>query len=507
MKVVNLARRPFVNARPVVRLTVLLWIFGVLLLVANFLSYSRYWAGSAEIRGQLAAVEEEMSREEESLAQLDQQVPSLDLEEQIDQVIYLNRLIKNRTFPWSTLFEDLEEILPPEVRLFSVQPNVRFDDKMPKRQTATRSRPARSGRGSSRSSTGRTGRTTTPERSPPRRPIPAEEGPEKVGLQLPGFAKSDEALMEFVDALYASPLFQRPILRNETRDIQRGGVAFNIEVVYLTRLAGDPAASAAETDSSAIAEESAATPGVMVAADGSGAQDQPSATGTETAAGPSSQDEDQRPEVLAATPGADREDLLSRDARSADSKPEDRGAMKYPSRAKARLDAIADDSERPNGIRSGDRSPSETTRSGYRPPAQSGSGDRPAAQTGYGYRPPAQTGSGYRPPAQTGSGYRPPAPTGSGDRPAAQTRPQGRSPDESGSGYRPPTQTRPQGRSPGETGSDASRSDAPPTERDSGDNAPTRPVTPSFGKPSASGTPRLQGALPPGSRLVEEAWT
>ncbi len=466
MKIVNLARRPFVNVRPVVRLTVVLWLLGVLLLAANFLFYARYWRDSAEIRGQLAAVERERNHEEESLDELNQQAAGLDLEAQIDQVIYLNRLIRNRTFPWSDLFEDLEEILPPDVRLSSVQPSVRFEDNMPKRRRpVTRSRPSRTSRRSS------TRRSATPEQAQPRRPLPAAAGPEEVRLQLPGFAKSDEALMEFVDALYANPSFQRPVLRNETRDSNRGGVVFSIEVVYLTQWPGDPAAAAA-ADSPAIAQESApppdasaAPPGepdapeTVVADDGTGAPAPPPATAIETAAGPSPEDEDEeRPEVLAAA-GVKREDLPSHDARSDDSKPEDRGAATQSSRARARLDAVDDAATGPDEV---------------------GAGHRPPVRTGSGYRPPAQTGSGYRPPARTGSGYRPPARTGP-DRPPARTQPQDRSQDE----------TRP---------------DAASTRRDTGGRAPIQPVKPSFVKPSATGTPRLQGALPR-SRLVEEART
>ncbi|MBV8200745.1 MAG: hypothetical protein JOZ15_08990, partial [Acidobacteria bacterium] len=50
----NLARRPFVNTRPVERLAAILWVLGVLLLVANVTLFMGYLNSSQETRVKLA---------------------------------------------------------------------------------------------------------------------------------------------------------------------------------------------------------------------------------------------------------------------------------------------------------------------------------------------------------------------------------------------------------------------------------------------------------------------
>lgn len=41
---------------------------------------------------------------------------------------FLNRLIEERTFPWTKMFADLERILPPGVRVISISPQMEKDD-------------------------------------------------------------------------------------------------------------------------------------------------------------------------------------------------------------------------------------------------------------------------------------------------------------------------------------------------------------------------------------------
>lgn len=182
----NLASRPFLNARPVVRLAAVLWVAGGLLLLANLILYGRALRVGTERRAELARLEEQLAVTRQESAEL-AAAPELDgLEQYNERVAWLNGLIDQRTFPWSRLFERLAEVLPEEVRLDRLTPA--------------------------------TGGTATPEGG--------VEG--LVRLTLSGEARSDEALYAFVDALYADPAFQDPVLGREV--LAPGAVRFNLQV-------------------------------------------------------------------------------------------------------------------------------------------------------------------------------------------------------------------------------------------------------------------------------------
>ncbi|NJL28488.1 MAG: PilN domain-containing protein, partial [Thermoanaerobaculia bacterium] len=51
-------------------------------------------------------------------------------------------------------------------------------------------------------------------------------------LRILGMARSDDPLLDFVDALFASPHFEKPVLHQERRDTT-GELRFQLDVVYL----------------------------------------------------------------------------------------------------------------------------------------------------------------------------------------------------------------------------------------------------------------------------------
>ena len=119
----NLARRPFANARPLRRLGALLWVAGALLLALNAFSIWSYLSGSAEKRAAIARAEERRRRgEPRDRASWRASSASMDLERQNEQAAFLNRRIAERTFAWSRLFDDLAEVLPRDVRVNDLSP-------------------------------------------------------------------------------------------------------------------------------------------------------------------------------------------------------------------------------------------------------------------------------------------------------------------------------------------------------------------------------------------------
>ena len=66
----NLARRPFVNQRPVVRVTILLWVLGGLLLLADVALYWSFYQGQGETRVRLAEIQAAAAREREIISRV-----------------------------------------------------------------------------------------------------------------------------------------------------------------------------------------------------------------------------------------------------------------------------------------------------------------------------------------------------------------------------------------------------------------------------------------------------
>lgn len=205
----NLAARPFVNDRPVRRLIGLLWGLAVLLLLFNAFRYWRYATTNVEGRQQLQAIRDETNREFETIEALRTELAGFDLRSQNDEIDFLNRRIAERSFPWSELFAQLGEVLPRGVRVRSLAPQL-------------------------------------PEPQRTRRRRSAEET--RVTLRIDGSAENGEALLDFVDRLFAHPAFAQPLLERETRQSGTNLINFNLETYYRPRLEVDDDAETAVAD-------------------------------------------------------------------------------------------------------------------------------------------------------------------------------------------------------------------------------------------------------------------
>jgi|HubBroStandDraft_3_1064219.scaffolds.fasta_scaffold03504_2 Tfp pilus assembly protein PilN len=206
----NLARRPFVNSRPVKRLAILLWALGLLLLAGNVSLFWRYLGSSEQTRAALARAERKAADERQQVSRLAAHIAGMNLDQQNRKVAYLNRKIAERTFSWSLLFDRLAEVLPNGVRLNQLAPQ---------------------GPAEKEQQPSRTGPITTTDRNTP------------VLIQIVGEAKNDEALLQFVDRLFQHPAFADPDLGREER-IESGLLKFDLKVKYLPG-AGAPASEAA----------------------------------------------------------------------------------------------------------------------------------------------------------------------------------------------------------------------------------------------------------------------
>lgn len=219
----NLARYPFANTRPVNRLGIALWVAGALLLTGNVAVYYSYFAGSGDRRAELARLEQQVSLQQQRAGQAETDLAGIDLEQQNEQVDFLNRKIAERAFSWSLLFDRLAEVLPSQVRLTSLRPHGVVSGDEGRRRVAGR--------------------------------VVVEEG--RVALELAGEAQSGEALLRFVDNLFAHPAFEDPDLAQEAVD-DGERIEFTLRAQYLPEVAESAAT---------IEEESPARPGAAAAVD------------------------------------------------------------------------------------------------------------------------------------------------------------------------------------------------------------------------------------------------
>jgi Tfp pilus assembly protein PilN len=219
---VNLASRPFANTRPLRRVAAVLWIVGALLAAVAGTLYWRSFFGIEGGREKIAAVDRSLAAERRRLADAEAALAGMDLRRQNVEAAYLEARLRERTFPWSALFEHLAQVLPRKVRLVSLSPQA----------------------GDPRAD--RSSRRGAEALLRSRRPASVAGGG-RVYLQMAGVAANDEALTDLLDRLFASNWFANPSLPNERRE--NGQIGFSLGVSYLP--AGRMAATAAarEADS------------------------------------------------------------------------------------------------------------------------------------------------------------------------------------------------------------------------------------------------------------------
>lgn len=203
---VNLARRPFANTRPLRRLGIALWIVGAALAAVVGLLYWRSLFGIEGGQEKIAALDRSIADERRRLTAAETALAGMDLRRQNVEASYLEARLRERTFPWSALFEHLARVLPRHVRLVSLAPQA-ADPRPQRRSTRAVDRTARTRRPGSLATT------------------------DRVYLQMAGVAADDEALTDLLDRLFASEWFMSPSLPVERRE--DGQIGFSLGVTYL----------------------------------------------------------------------------------------------------------------------------------------------------------------------------------------------------------------------------------------------------------------------------------
>jgi Tfp pilus assembly protein PilN len=196
------------------------------LLAGNLWLYWDFLAGRGEVDARRREVGEAIAVEEHRKGALEEELTSYHLAAQNEQVRYLNQRIEQRRFSWSRLFDELSDLLPRDVRLVSLTPSA-GDDRSSGRARASASR------------------------------SPSAVSGGQVLLQIEGQARSDQAILDLVDALFADPDFDRPNLRQQTQE-RDGLTRFSLDTDYRPRPSDQPEEPPAAPQADAPVEEATA---------------------------------------------------------------------------------------------------------------------------------------------------------------------------------------------------------------------------------------------------------
>lgn len=123
----NLARRPFVNTRPILVAAVALAVIGVGLTVYNVAEYVAARRSERELSSRLAPLEAQRSSLSARVRTLDGKLKSVAWKKLASETDAMESVLLQRQLVWTTLLGDLERVMPWDVRLVSIRPTVAKD--------------------------------------------------------------------------------------------------------------------------------------------------------------------------------------------------------------------------------------------------------------------------------------------------------------------------------------------------------------------------------------------
>ncbi|HXI12552.1 MAG TPA: hypothetical protein VNM92_07895 [Thermoanaerobaculia bacterium] len=120
----NLAAKPYRNYRPVWIAVALLSVVTLALTLYNVDAAYRYFVNTKETRARIASIDQETATEVKRNQELESQLKRVNVVQLGFQTTYINARIAERAFSWSQLLDQLERVLPNDVRLVQLNPTV-----------------------------------------------------------------------------------------------------------------------------------------------------------------------------------------------------------------------------------------------------------------------------------------------------------------------------------------------------------------------------------------------
>ena len=123
----NLASRPYRDYRPVWAVATLLAVLTGALFAYNVQTAWRYFATTQETRAEIADFERQIANERKRAGTARQALEQFDTATLRARSAFVNQRIAERTFSWSMMLDDLESVIPNDVRLTRLAPNPTTD--------------------------------------------------------------------------------------------------------------------------------------------------------------------------------------------------------------------------------------------------------------------------------------------------------------------------------------------------------------------------------------------
>jgi Tfp pilus assembly protein PilN len=121
--ILNFARRPFRDYRPVYLVAGAAILVGAILFAINASLYGRFRADVADTREEIAWLQQRQARAVAAVEQARTAVAAYELSDLAVESRGLLRLVEERQFSWTSFLARLERVLPSEVRLSRLQPS------------------------------------------------------------------------------------------------------------------------------------------------------------------------------------------------------------------------------------------------------------------------------------------------------------------------------------------------------------------------------------------------
>jgi len=120
----NLATVPLENNRKFMTGWSLLGGLAALAFVLLSVHAYRGWRANTELRNEIAHQQSRIAGLAQRQSALDAFFKNPQVREDVDRSAFLNSLIEQRSFPWTKIFMDLEQALPPGVRVVNIAPKM-----------------------------------------------------------------------------------------------------------------------------------------------------------------------------------------------------------------------------------------------------------------------------------------------------------------------------------------------------------------------------------------------
>lgn len=123
-RTINLASEPFREDRPLVAGSIVLSvILGGLLITLTWMAVLQQLSVK-DARTAIASAEQQLAALDREQAQLNITLRQPGNSDVFEQSIFLNALLARKGISWTKIFSDLETVVPPNVRVISVRPQV-----------------------------------------------------------------------------------------------------------------------------------------------------------------------------------------------------------------------------------------------------------------------------------------------------------------------------------------------------------------------------------------------